>query len=74
MLRAGAAGVSRPAPRPSCKARPVWGTHVAHAGVAQLDRALASEAKGRRFESCHAHKPKLSNLPLMVSLDLSLSP
>ena len=25
------------------------------ARVAQLDRALASEAKGRRFDSCHAH-------------------
>ncbi len=23
--------------------------------LAQLDRALASEAKGRRFESCNAH-------------------
>ncbi len=25
------------------------------APVAQLDRALASEAKGRRFDSCRAH-------------------
>jgi hypothetical protein len=27
------------------------------APVAQLDRALASEAKGRRFDSCQAHQP-----------------
>src|SRR5262249_58757454 len=26
------------------------------APVAQLDRALASEAKGRRFDSCRAHQ------------------
>ncbi len=28
---------------------------VTRAPVAQLDRALASEAKGRRFDSCRAH-------------------
>ena len=26
------------------------------APVAQLDRALASEAKGRKFDSCRAHQ------------------
>ena len=32
-----------------------------HAPVAQLDRALASGAKGRRFESCRArHPPSLA--------------
>ena len=30
------------------------------APVAQLDRALASEAKGRRFDSCRAHHLELS--------------
>ena len=30
-----------------------------HAPVAQLDRALASGAKGRRFESCRAYQPPL---------------
>ena len=29
--------------------------HPNVAPVAQLDRALASEAKGRRFDSCRAH-------------------
>ena len=28
------------------------------APVAQLDRALASGAKGRRFESCRVHHPE----------------
>src|SRR6185503_16986915 len=30
------------------------------APVAQLDRALASGAKGRRFESCRARQPSLA--------------
>ena len=41
--------------------------------LAQLDRALASEAKGRRFESCNAHsgglwKPSIA--VLVVVLDV----
>jgi hypothetical protein len=34
------------------------------APIAQLDRALASGAKGRRFESCWAHQYSL-NSPLL---------
>src|SRR5688500_13637992 len=34
--------------------------HALIAPVAQLDRALASGAKGRRFESCRAHQPSLT--------------
>ena len=32
------------------------GFHLSSAPVAQLDRALASGAKGRRFESCRARQ------------------
>lgn len=40
--------------------------------LAQLDRALASEAKGRRFESCNAHsggvwKPSIAVVPGVVA-------
>ena len=33
-------------------------TKVAHAPVAQLDRALACGAKGRKFESCQVYHRK----------------
>jgi hypothetical protein len=34
---------------------------VAHAPVAQLDRALPSEGRGHRFESCRVRQPPKSS-------------
>src|SRR5215211_548060 len=40
-----------------------------NAPVAQLDRALASGAKGRRFESCRAHHFSLAGLSSTEGVD-----
>ena len=49
-----------------------WATHVL-AFVAQLDRALASGAKGRKFESCRARQ-KQCNINSLVAIAQLVEP
>ena len=44
------------------------------APVAQLDRALASGAKGRRFESCRACHLSPLNAPVHVAVSIRFAP
>lgn len=53
----------------SARAGPVEGWY---ARVAQLDRALASGAKGRRFDSCRAHAGPLAKTLAEIAIDAGL--
>src|SRR5207302_5857273 len=57
----------------ACRAR-APAAQAGHAPVAQLDRAAAFEAAGRRFDSCQARHPCLGVLALFWSIDLPFAP